>query len=198
MPDRIQVLLVEDDPAFTRLIVAMLSLDPEQAFAVTAVGSFREATAALAAEIPTAILLDLGLPDSSGLETFQKLRALSPDCATLIVSGHDDESVAIEAVALGAQDYLVKGGLSGRAVARAVRYAVERKRLEGELRNALAEVKQLSALLPICARCKQIRDEAGAWHRIESFITAQTGTHFSHGVCPDCAVALYGDLAERP
>ncbi len=61
------------------------------------------------------------------------------------------------------------------------------QRLIGELQQALSEVQTLRGLLPICAECKQIRDEAGAWHPLESFIGARTGAAFSHGMCPGCA-----------
>ena len=57
----------------------------------------------------------------------------------------------------------------------------------GELETALAQVKQLKSLLPICMYCKKIRDDQDYWHRIESYIHVHTGTDFSHGICPECA-----------
>ncbi len=71
-----------------------------------------------------------------------------------------------------------------------------RKKTEAELGNALAEVKQLSGLLPICASCKNIRDDKGYWRQIESFIRDHSDAEFSHGICPDCVRKLYPDLAE--
>jgi PAS domain S-box-containing protein len=69
----------------------------------------------------------------------------------------------------------------------------ERERLIGELQDALAKVKSLSGLLPICASCKKIRDEVGKWHLLEVYIRNHTEADFSHGICPDCRKRLYPD-----
>lgn len=69
----------------------------------------------------------------------------------------------------------------------------EKEQLIAELREALATVKTLSGLLPICSVCKKIRDEEGGWNRLESYIHKHSGAKFSHGMCPDCADHLYGD-----
>ena len=71
-------------------------------------------------------------------------------------------------------------------------YLVE-KRTE-ELRNALAEVKQLSGLLPICAHCKKVRDDQGYWKQIEHYISKHSEAKFSHGICPDCLKKYYPEL----
>ena len=79
------------------------------------------------------------------------------------------------------------------------REEVERDRLIRELQNALAEVHTLSGLLPICAKCKKIRDDQGYWTRIESYISAHSHAKFSHGICPDCARELYPEaMQEQP
>lgn len=70
----------------------------------------------------------------------------------------------------------------------------ERERLIKELQTAMAEVKTLSGLLPICAQCKKIRDDRGYWNQIETFIGARSNAKFSHGICPECVVHLYPDL----
>lgn len=67
----------------------------------------------------------------------------------------------------------------------------ERERLIGELQEALAKVKTLSGLLPICASCKRIRDDQGYWQQIEAFIRDHSEAEFSHSVCPECAEELY-------
>jgi len=76
------------------------------------------------------VLLDLNLPDASGLDALRAVRAAAPDLAVLVLTGLDDERRGIEAVAAGAQDYLVKGGTSGPVLHRSLRYAVERRRAE--------------------------------------------------------------------
>lgn len=70
----------------------------------------------------------------------------------------------------------------------------ERERLIEKLQKALAEVKTLSGLLPICANCKKIRDDTGYWNQIESYIRDHSEAEFSHSVCPECAKKLYPDL----
>lgn len=82
--------------------------------------------------------------------------------------------------------------ISGRKKAEA-----ERNQLILDLQQALAEVKRLSGLLPICASCKKIRDDKGYWNQIESYIAAHSEVEFSHGVCPDCAKKLFPSLKPR-
>jgi PAS domain S-box-containing protein len=66
-----------------------------------------------------------------------------------------------------------------------------REKLIGELKDALAKIKKLSGLLPICASCKKIRDDDGYWQRIEQYISEHSEAHFSHGICPECMEKLY-------
>ena len=70
----------------------------------------------------------------------------------------------------------------------------EREKLIGELQDALAQVKTLRGLLPICANCKKIRDEKGYWNQIESYISQHSEADFSHGICPDCLKKLYPEI----
>lgn len=72
----------------------------------------------------------------------------------------------------------------------------EKEKLIEKLQGALAEVKQLSGLLPICAQCKKIRTDSGYWQQIETYISAHSGASFSHGICPECAAQLYPELLE--
>ncbi|MBW1741731.1 MAG: PAS domain-containing protein [Deltaproteobacteria bacterium] len=73
----------------------------------------------------------------------------------------------------------------------------ERERLIGELQEALAKVKTLSGLLPICASCKRIRDDQGYWQQIEAYIGDHSEAQFSHGVCPECAKKLYPEVFDK-
>ena len=70
----------------------------------------------------------------------------------------------------------------------------EREKLISELQEALAKVKTLSGLPPICASCKKIRDDKGYWNQIESYIGKHSDAQFSHGICPDCARRLYPEF----
>lgn len=82
-----------------------------------------------------------------------------------------------------------------RDITDAKRVESERKRLIEELSQALAKVKTLSGLLPICASCKKIRDDKGYWQQVETFIKARSEADFSHGICPDCIEKLYPEFA---
>lgn len=73
-------------------------------------------------------------------------------------------------------------------------YSVELEKSNKELQDALAKVKQLSEMLPICASCKKIRDDKGYWQHIEAYISEHTDTLFSHGICPECEKKAYEEL----
>ena len=70
----------------------------------------------------------------------------------------------------------------------------QREKVIDELKAALAEVKQLSGLLPICSHCKKIRDDEGYWNQIESYITKHSDAKFSHGICQECLKKYYPDF----
>lgn len=67
-----------------------------------------------------------------------------------------------------------------------------------ELQQALSEIKQLRGILPICAKCKKIRDDIGYWHQVETYIGNHSEAEFTHGICPDCITKLYPDFKEEP
>ena len=70
----------------------------------------------------------------------------------------------------------------------------KREKLISKLHEALDNIKTLKGLLPICANCKNIRDDEGYWNQIEAYIRDRSDADFSHGICPDCAVILYSDI----
>lgn len=72
------------------------------------------------------------------------------------------------------------------------------RRLARDLSDALARVRTLSGLLPICAACKKIRDGEGHWHPVEDYVRARSQAQFSHGICPPCREVLYGDIGRPP
>jgi two-component system cell cycle sensor histidine kinase/response regulator CckA len=138
------------------------------------------------------VLLDLGLPDGEGLSTFEKVHVQAPGVPIIVLTGHDDDDLAVEAVKKGAQDYLVKGKVDGSLVVRSIRYAIERQKLLTQIEQSAKEIKTLRGFLPICAACKKIRDDQGYWTQIETYISRHSDAEFSHGLCPDCALRLYG------
>jgi two-component system cell cycle sensor histidine kinase/response regulator CckA len=150
--ERLRVLLVEDGDAEARLIAELLKEARVLAFDVERVESLAAAVRRLAREQhlqddPRAaridlVLLDLGLPDSRGLDTIRELSAATKDLpAVVVLSMMADEELAVQAVQLGAQDYLIKGMFEPAVLARSLRYAVERARTEEALRKARAELE---------------------------------------------------------
>ncbi|CAA7613994.1 EAL domain-containing protein [Magnetospirillum sp. UT-4] len=135
------VLVVEDNPGDARLVELFLLEDFANPFRVLKAPRLGDALALLAAEPVDVALLDLSLPDSHGLDTLAQLRAAWPFLPVVVLTGTDDEALALEALRQGAQDYLVKGQGSGDLVRRAVRYAIERMGAAGALRRSEARFR---------------------------------------------------------
>jgi PAS domain S-box-containing protein len=315
MNNTIRVLVIEDNPPLLRMIGDMLDQAPEAVFLVESTGRLGDGLARLAGGGIDLVLLDLSLPDSQGLATFQACYSRAPDVPIVVLTALEDETVAMGALREGAQDYVIKSEMNPRTLIRGIRYAIERKRgeearsrlaalvesshdaiiglsLEGlivswntgaeaifghsyeevigrpssvllspghaddmpatlkqlkaglfvkdfetarrtkegrtihlavsvspiknsygriigasmiardideqkrheqeqerlinELQAALAQVKTLSGLLPICACCKKIRDDHGYWTQVEVYLMARSQAEFTHGICPEC------------
>ena len=129
------VLLVEDNPGDARLIAELLK-DAGSGVRLVAVSTLSDALDALAAEHVDAVILDLGLPDSTGLATFKRLQEAAPTTATIIMSGDTDTRIALQAVQDGAQDFLVKGRADGEALLRSIGYAIERKKADAAIADS--------------------------------------------------------------
>jgi DNA-binding NarL/FixJ family response regulator len=127
------VLLIEDNPGDVRLIREMLADDPAQPFTLTHADRLSAGIEKLSHKPADLVLLDLSLPDSHGIETFSKIYAHSPKVPIIVLSGNDDQQLALYAVKSGAQDYLVKGKIDSALLMKAMQYSIERKRYQEEL-----------------------------------------------------------------
>src|SRR5258707_1384980 len=123
-----RVLLIEDNPGDADLVRLRL-VEGRPHLEVECVSRLSEALEFLAKETPSLVLLDLNLPDSRGADTFRKVRDMAPNVPVVVLSGQDDEGMAVKALHQGVQDYLVKGDISSKQLERAMRYAVERQAL---------------------------------------------------------------------
>jgi diguanylate cyclase (GGDEF)-like protein/PAS domain S-box-containing protein len=128
-----QLLLVEDNPGDARLIQEMFNDQGANNTELTRVASLSEAEKLLGQRAFDLILLDLGLPDSQGLDAVRRAHAVAPRVPLVVLTGMDDESLAAQCLQVGAQDYLIKGQIETRGLLRALRYAVERKNMEEAL-----------------------------------------------------------------
>jgi len=133
MADRQRVLLIEDNPGDVRLIKEMLSGSEDGLFELDCVGRLSQGLEYLATRGTGVVLLDLSLPDSYGFDTFLKVYAHSPKVPIIVLTGHDDQTIALSAVKTGAQDYLVKGKLDRELLLRSMQYSIERKRYQEQL-----------------------------------------------------------------
>jgi diguanylate cyclase (GGDEF)-like protein/PAS domain S-box-containing protein len=127
------LLLVEDNPADARLLREMFSEQSSHHTELTQVETMSQAEKHLAGCAVDIILLDLGLPDTQGLESIRRARAVAPRVPLVVLTSLDDESMAAQALQEGVQDYLIKGQIDARGLLRALRYAVERKSMQEEL-----------------------------------------------------------------
>jgi signal transduction histidine kinase len=141
-----RILLVEDNPGDARLLREALNDVANYRFDLEHVEQLSHALERLRHEHFDVVLLDLSLPDSQGLENLAPVRDAAPAVPILVLTGLDDEEVAVRALRVGAQDYLVKGQTDGISVVRAIRYARERKAAEEQIQRHL---KRISALRDI-------------------------------------------------
>ena len=141
----LRILLVEDEPGYARFLREVLLAEETRDHEVTWVGTLEDASARLAAAAFEVVLLDLGLPDADGVEALAAVSAQAPASAIVILSSLGDMELALRSMRLGAQEYLVKGQSEHLLLPRALRHAVERKRLQDEALAARAEAERASA-----------------------------------------------------
>src|SRR3984893_19396487 len=137
----LQILLVEDNAGDARLLREMFGKERPGSFELTHVLRMSEAVAHLAKGGVDIVLLDMGLPDGHGLDTVRRAHAAAPGVPLIVLTGLDDEALAAQAMAHGAQDYMIKGQIESRALPRALRYAIERHRMQAE--HDLIRIQQI-------------------------------------------------------
>lgn len=174
----INLLLVEDNPVDVLAVRNELSSLTGTLFVPSRAESLAEAVDILHNGAVDLVLLDLGLPDSSGLDTFLALQANAPDVPIIVMSGLDDEFLAVEAVRQGAQDYLVKGKCDGLSISRSAAYAIERQQLLVRLRNTERSLRQSEEVARRSARALRAISECN-----HSLIHATRESDFLNDVC---------------
>ena len=148
-PQGIPILLVEDDEMQSRVASAVITQSAEGQYSVTRCTSVAEALEYLGYLKIGAVLLDLELPDSSGLSTLTTIAQQYPEVPIIILTGTDNNAIALESLKRGAEDYIVKGQFNGHQLCRALSHAIERKKNEIEmkrLQNMLQQERRLEAL----------------------------------------------------
>lgn len=137
---KIKVLMIEDSIDDATLIKRRLENSTKSHFSVADVRTLDEGLQYLSHHVPDIIISDLGLPDSHGLDTVNRIVKKAPDIPLVVLSGFDDESLAIKAVQAGAQDYLIKGQAENPQLERSLFYSIERARLQGQVEKHSREI----------------------------------------------------------
>ena len=143
------ILLIEDNPGDARLFKEFLHEEEFTSVKLDQTDNLHSGLNFIIINRPDLILLDLGLPDSQGMETFLQVYALVPDVPIVVLTGLNDAEQAVEAVRAGAQDYLVKGEFEGGLLVRAIRYAFERKQSELALQASEKQLRFVSDHAPV-------------------------------------------------
>jgi two-component system, response regulator PdtaR len=195
-----EIMIVEDE----RILAADLEDRLEaMGYGVCARASSGEQAVILANEKqPDLILMDIQL--EGGMDGIEAAAAIndSQDLPIVYLSAFADQQMLERAKITEPFGYLVKPikPRELRSTIEMVLYKADMERklkaANRELKEALAQVKKLSGLLPICANCKKIRDGQDYWHQVEEYITANSEAVFSHGICPDCMKKLYPEICK--
>lgn len=159
-----------------------------------------------ATDDPSLAILDWMMPTLDGLELCRRIRQ-DPARAhmyVILLTGRGSRADLVAGLDAGADDYLVKPFDPEELRARVhvgIRVVTLQERLAkrvAELQLALANVKQLNGLLPICSYCKRIRSDQDYWEQVESYVAQHSDAKFSHGICPSCFEAVRADFERGP
>jgi len=195
-----KVLIAEDDPVSRRLLQAALI---KWGYEVAVTSNGKEAWQALQVpDAPSLLILDWLMPEMDGVEICREARQLPAlkSAYIILLTSRGSKDDIVKGLEAGADDYVTKpfdhGELRARVQvgSRVVQLQSALAERVNELEEAIASVKTLQGLLPICCYCKKIRDDGNYWHRVESYISGHANVRFSHGICPDCSEKLKADL----
>jgi phosphoserine phosphatase RsbU/P len=187
-----KILIAEDEMASRRLLETMLV---KWGYEVQMARDGAEAWQALQVEDPPPlILLDWVMPEMDGLQVIRKIRETPRfhSIYCIILTAKDQREDILSGFEAGADDYVTKPfhreELRARLQVGARMIALQKSLADRvrQLEDALATVKQLQGLLPICSYCKRIRDDKNYWQQVESYIAMHSEVQFTHGICPSC------------
>lgn len=194
------IMVIDDDPNLRKTLADILR---HKGYATVSASNGMEGLASMQQNPVNLALIDIGLPDISGVEVLKRIKADFPTTEVIILTGNATLDSAIEAANWGAFSYLVKP-YDIEQLTLNIRRAIEKRQAEEdreqlilELRAALAKVKQLEGIIPICSYCKKIRDDKESWQQMESYITEHSEALFSHGICPECFIKVTSETMEE-
>lgn len=191
--EHITILLVEDNTEDIQLIKEYLAEERRCLFECHDAQSLKAALDLLPHYDFDAVLLDLNLPDSARLDTLRKIITRLPETAVIVLTGIEDEELALQAVRYGAQDFIEKSKLAASTLGKSIRFAIERKKarqekedLLNDLDQALLHIDRLESLLPLCISCKKILTSDNQWLPLKDFVEQVSTEKPRELLCPDC------------
>jgi PleD family two-component response regulator len=197
-----KILIVDDIPE--NISALAIALECEGFHINTAAGG-EQALEIVRNDSPDLILLDIKMNGMDGFETCLALKKIdaSKDIPVIFLTVSKETETIVKGFNCGGVDYISKPFRQEEVCARvrthlSLRALMKQKeKLISELQEALAKVKTLSGLLPICSSCKKIRDDKGYWNQIETYIRQHSEADFTHSICPKCAKMLYPGLLKN-
>jgi len=196
---KMKILIVDDIPE--NISALAIALESEGFDIKTAAGG-EQALQIVHNDSFDLILLDIKMNGIDGFETCLALKKsdATKDIPVIFLTVSKETEAVVNGFACGGVDYIAKPFRQEEVCARVRTHLYlralmkEKEKLIGELQEAMAKVKTLSGLLPICSSCKKIRDDRGYWNQIETYIRQRSEADFTHGICPKCAKKLYPGL----
>jgi CheY-like chemotaxis protein len=199
--DNLSILVIEDNPADIVLIKEYLSEMRNFSYELKEAGTLQSALGLFSHYDFDVVLLDLSLPDSTGLDTVRNLITKFPEIAVIVLTSLQDEEVALMSVRYGAQDFLEKQLLSPAMLYRSILYSIERKKilrekeeLFNDLGQVLKKIEMLESVLPLCLNCKKILGENQQWQSIEEYAAHRSAADAGQSICPACKKELENDV----
>lgn len=200
--ETMKILIAEDEEFSRKMLQTILIKDGH---GVIAVEDGQKALAIFEKEVPDMLITDWMMPDLDGLELCRRVRALHLTSYVYIIllTALTEKERIIEGLNAGADDYVTKPYdrtellARARAGERVIQLERSLRQKNMELVEALAQVKQLKGLLPICMFCKKIRNDGNYWQKIEEYLVQHTEADFSHSICPECMEKNYPDHVKR-
>jgi len=208
MAKRFRILAVDDEQINLQLISSAL----KETYDVLTASNGHDAVSQLKEHEPDLILLDVMMPDLNGFDVCKIIKATPAyvDVPVIFLTAMDTHEGVLQGLESGGIDYLAKP-VDLDLLKLRVRNHLESKerndlvkeqrdllaRQKEELEAALAQVKQLEGIIPICAYCKKIRDDQDSWHQLEQYISDHSEALFSHSICPHCLQEQLSEIRSR-
>jgi sigma-B regulation protein RsbU (phosphoserine phosphatase) len=197
-----RILIAEDEPISKRLLETILT---KAGHDVVAVEDGIRALDSIQKEVPDILITDWMMPELDGLELCRRLRTLNlPSYVyVILLTALTQKENVTQGLDAGADDYVTKPFertellARVRAGERVIQLEKSLRERNEELSEALAQVKELKGLLPICMFCKRIRKDKNYWQQVEEYLFEHTDADFSHSLCPECLEEHYPDYVNR-